>query len=308
MTERFADRRRSRRIDVVLPVILENARAVTRDASASGVFFWKRGTFMYGESIRFAIERMTASGRMLQKCRGVVIRTEPDDNGVGVAARITESTTVPVATVQVPAVAVPAVPAPGFLSAIEELRELPREEPRNSGAPKDDALASAIETAKRWSSLLRKKALEARDELREQQMLEWDISPAADTATARDHRVRVCSVKAVGLRLADVPDSRLSEAPGVDPRTDLHGTPGVRIDLETCVANASPNDRASGRAPSPGIVVRTRSVQDEEHPEREENCYDQVWYSDPTRAFEAFLAVAGESAFLINLELLEAET
>lgn len=80
----------------MLPVILENATAVTRDTSASGVFFWKHGTFMYGDSIRFSIERNTGSGRILQKCRGVVVRTEPRDNGVGVAARITESTMEPV--------------------------------------------------------------------------------------------------------------------------------------------------------------------------------------------------------------------
>lgn len=169
MTEKFADRRRSRRIDVMLPVILENARAVTRDTRASGVFFWKRGTFMYGDSIRFAIERMTKSGRMLQKCRGVVIRTEPDDQGVGVAARITESTT-------------ERVPRP---VGAAHLLKPPRAEPRNITLPRDDALASAIETANRWSSLLRKKALEARDELRDQQMLEWDIPLTADLTTAQ---------------------------------------------------------------------------------------------------------------------------
>ena len=297
----------------MLPVILENARAVTRDASASGVFFWKRGTFMYGDSIRFAIERMTESGRMLQKCRGVVIRTEPDDHGVGVAARITESTTVPMPvpmTVPMPtAIPMPAVmpiTVPRPVGGIDLLRPT-RDEPRDVTLSRDDALVSAIETAKRWSSLLRKKALEARDELRDQQMLEWEIPSAADVATAPDHRVRVCSVTALGLGPDESPVSGNGAIPGASYRTSPHGGSGVRIELGIFVANASRDDRGSGKAPLPRIVVRTTSVRDEARREPDENCYEQVSYSDPTRAFEAFLAVAGESAFLINLDLLEVE-
>ena len=129
MTERQFDRRRRKRTDVSLPVILENATAVTRDASASGVFFWKRGTFMYGESIRFAIERNTESGKILQRCRGVVVRTEPDDHGVGVAAKITESTT---------------DRAPGQPPG-PELPESAREEPRDIARPADNATAPTNE-------------------------------------------------------------------------------------------------------------------------------------------------------------------
>ena len=262
---------------MALPVILENARAVTRDASTSGVFFWKRGTFMYGDSIRFAIERVTEYGRVLQRCRGVVIRTEPDDHGVGVAASITESTMEPV---------------PGPRGGIR-LRKSARDEPRDFTRPADAALASAVETARRWSSLLRKKALDARDELRGHAMLEWDIPSAVDAGTARSHRARVCSVTAVGL--------------GSTELADPHAGPGVRIELETCVANASPDDRTSGRTPLPRIVVCAAPVPDEDSQELDENCYEQGSYDDPTKAFEAFLAVAGESAFLINLDLLEAE-
>jgi hypothetical protein len=96
MTGRPAERRRSKRIDVALPVILENATGVTRDVSASGVFFWKSGTFVYGESISFSMERKTESGKFMQKCRGVVARTEPRDNDIGVGVEITKTEMEPI--------------------------------------------------------------------------------------------------------------------------------------------------------------------------------------------------------------------
>jgi len=74
---------------------MENATGVTRDMSASGAFFWISGTYAIGEEISFSIELKTAGGRMIWKCRGEVLRTEPRDDTVGVAVRITESTTEP---------------------------------------------------------------------------------------------------------------------------------------------------------------------------------------------------------------------
>ena len=91
MTATLADRRRNTRINLELPVVLENATAVTRDLSPTGVFFWKRGVFAYGESIRFSIERTTDAGKVLQKCRGAVVRTEPRGYDVGVAVNFIES-------------------------------------------------------------------------------------------------------------------------------------------------------------------------------------------------------------------------
>ncbi|MDH3287535.1 MAG: PilZ domain-containing protein [Betaproteobacteria bacterium] len=96
VTGRLAERRRNKRIDVALPVILENATGVTRDVSASGVFFWKSGTFIYGESISFSMKRKTESGKFMLKCRGVVARTEPRGNDVGVAVRITKTAMEPI--------------------------------------------------------------------------------------------------------------------------------------------------------------------------------------------------------------------
>jgi hypothetical protein len=59
--------------------------------SASGAYFWTSGDYAVGDPINFTIEMKTAGGKMLWKCRGDVIRTDPRDHMVGVAARITES-------------------------------------------------------------------------------------------------------------------------------------------------------------------------------------------------------------------------
>jgi len=88
-------KRRDQRVDTPMLVFLENARGVTRDTSASGAFFWTSGTYAPGQPISFAIELKTAGGRMMWKCKGAVVRTEPRDHMVGVAASITESTMEP---------------------------------------------------------------------------------------------------------------------------------------------------------------------------------------------------------------------
>jgi hypothetical protein len=427
MTGILFDRRRRKRIDVALPVILENATGVTRDASASGVFFWKRGTFMYGDSIRFAIERISKSGKILQKCRGVVVRTEPDDKGVGVAARITESTTehVPghppgpdllesapeppraiaqpedstppsaseavlpeLAAEEPPAIAEAARDTPasaGKTAMLDSARErLPtiawptdeaffspdktvsldtaREQPRADAQPFDgapesahdadsldfvqgqpgtiaqhrvDALASAIPTINRWSSLLRGMALDACEESRGQEALEWNIPPAADVSTVHSHRMTVCSVSIVGLRpeVSRVPRSRrilgvsyrdlarLRASVGFDTRRTAGGTGagedsrfitqpippdahGLRIELAIRAANGPPGERVAGMAPLPRIVVRTTSVPDDRQRSGDAYCYEEMWYTDPREAFEAFMRLAGESAILVNLALL----
>jgi hypothetical protein len=90
MTAGLPEKRRDKRIDVALPVMLEDATGVTRDVSASGAFFWVSGAYAIGEPISFSMGRKTKSGKFMLKCRGDVVRTEPRGNDVGVAVRITE--------------------------------------------------------------------------------------------------------------------------------------------------------------------------------------------------------------------------
>ena len=96
VTGRLADRRRNTRMDVALPVILDNATGVTRDVSASGVFFWTDGgSFTAGDPINFAVQIRRPAGKMTLMCRGDVVRAEQYEAMLGVAVRITESTMEP---------------------------------------------------------------------------------------------------------------------------------------------------------------------------------------------------------------------
>jgi len=89
---RHSEKRKDRRVDTAILVFLEDRRGVTRDISASGAYFWTSGRYAVGESIRFTMARNTANGRMISRCDGHVLRTEPYDYMVGVAASIKEST------------------------------------------------------------------------------------------------------------------------------------------------------------------------------------------------------------------------
>jgi hypothetical protein len=94
MTAGQPERRRDLRADAAVPVFLENATGVTRDMSVSGVFFWTdmlQVTSALGKSISFAVAISRPGGKITIRCRGVVVRTEPRGNDVGVAVRITES-------------------------------------------------------------------------------------------------------------------------------------------------------------------------------------------------------------------------
>lgn len=79
-------------------MLVETATGITRDFSASGVYFWKKGKCAPGEFISFSIELFMPEGRTIWKCKGDVLRAAPRGDEVGVAVRITESVMVPVET------------------------------------------------------------------------------------------------------------------------------------------------------------------------------------------------------------------
>ena len=92
MTKEQPEKRRGQRIHTALPVFLKNVQGVTRDVSASGVFFWtSESTCALGELISFSVELKRPEGRMMLKCHGDVVRTEPGIEKLGVAVRITDS-------------------------------------------------------------------------------------------------------------------------------------------------------------------------------------------------------------------------
>jgi len=410
MTEKLLERRRTRRISIALPVMLENATGVTRDVSSSGVFFWKRGVFAYGDSIRFSLARQADTGKILQRCKGVVVRTDPRGEYVGVAASITESTN---ESVPSPVGATPSwVAAPGPLpesgdrgsdlppsvsetvdrsslreaaapeplpeswgrgsylpasvsetvdrpssqgaAAPEPLPEsgdrgsqLPRpltekvDRPSSQGAaapePPPDTQhrvirlpASVVETVARWSSLLRSKALEACEELQDQEVIRWDIPHPAEAETIHRGGVTVCSIGVVdpASHSRRIPEHSgvLGESAHVFDSLSRHPAYGevnagasapvgegesehwrnrgdgrsLWVQLEVDIEHASGDKRATDLTPLPKIFIRVAPARDDKgHHARDGSLLRS--YSDPSEAFEAFLALAIERAILANL-------
>ena len=92
MIKEQADKRRGQRIHTALPVFLKNARGVTRDVSASGVYSWtSESVCAPGDLINFSVELKRPKGRLVLKCQGDVVRMEPRATEIGVAVKIVDS-------------------------------------------------------------------------------------------------------------------------------------------------------------------------------------------------------------------------
>jgi Tfp pilus assembly protein PilZ len=89
---RESDKRREERVSTALSIDLGTATGVTRDVSASGVFFETDATYALGNEISFAVELDTPGGGVVLKCKGEIVRIEPRDARVGVAVKIVKST------------------------------------------------------------------------------------------------------------------------------------------------------------------------------------------------------------------------
>ena len=92
MNKEPPEKRSGQRIQTALPVHLNSAVGITRDVSASGVFFWtSESSCTLGELISFSVELKRPGGTMMLKCQGDVVRTEPRATEIGVAVKIIES-------------------------------------------------------------------------------------------------------------------------------------------------------------------------------------------------------------------------
>jgi hypothetical protein len=84
------EKRKGERVCTALPVALGGTMGVTRDVSASGVFFEMDTLFAVGSLVRFTVEVATPARKMILNCEGDVVRTEARDTGIGLAVRITD--------------------------------------------------------------------------------------------------------------------------------------------------------------------------------------------------------------------------
>jgi hypothetical protein len=85
------EQRREERVPAALRVGLDNGSGVTRDVSASGVFFETETGYAPGSTIRFTIDLGAPGGNMVLSCQGDIVRVENRGGRIGVAVKITES-------------------------------------------------------------------------------------------------------------------------------------------------------------------------------------------------------------------------
>ena len=86
------DNRSEARVTSALPVDLGGGGAgMTRDVSASGIFFEIDATYALGSSISFTVKLDTPGGPVNLNCQGEIVRIEPRGPKVGVAVKIIES-------------------------------------------------------------------------------------------------------------------------------------------------------------------------------------------------------------------------
>ena len=89
-------RTRAERVPAAQPVHLDQGTGITRDVSASGVFFETDVNYAAGSEISFSIEIDGPVGKMMLRCQGQIVRVEQRDGKLGVAAKIIESRLEPI--------------------------------------------------------------------------------------------------------------------------------------------------------------------------------------------------------------------
>jgi len=87
------ERREAPRFDVTLEVKFDGGRGLTRDVSASGMFFTTELPFRVGAPIRctLVLEHAHPGNRREVTCEGVVVRVQPGAQTNGVAVSIDSS-------------------------------------------------------------------------------------------------------------------------------------------------------------------------------------------------------------------------
>lgn len=84
------EKRASQRIPIQVPVYIGNKKSVTRDVSSAGIFFLTDHLFAEGSNFDFLLDLAYAlPGKPVRLgCQGEVVRVEPHNGKLGVAARI----------------------------------------------------------------------------------------------------------------------------------------------------------------------------------------------------------------------------
>lgn len=91
LEKKVDERRREERVAVTLPLNFANIDQVTRDISASGVYFEASEKYNVGDQMDFIVEFANRGGNLFLKCHGEVVRIDSRKRKVGVAVKILHS-------------------------------------------------------------------------------------------------------------------------------------------------------------------------------------------------------------------------
>lgn len=91
VNSRYQEKRGEERVRTALPVNVGITTGITRDVSATGMYFETDASYAVGSTVSIALDVDTPQGRMLFKCRGEILRVERQGKKVGVAVRFLES-------------------------------------------------------------------------------------------------------------------------------------------------------------------------------------------------------------------------
>ena len=87
-----AEQRKEERVRAALRVQLpDNGVGITRDVSASGIFFETLASYAAQSPISLTIEIARPAGPMLLSCQAEIVRIERRDVGLGIAVRFLDT-------------------------------------------------------------------------------------------------------------------------------------------------------------------------------------------------------------------------
>lgn len=85
MRGKGTDKREAGRVRTALPVQADGGTGVTRDVSASGIFFETDVSYHIGSKVTVALDLDTPWGKVMLRSDGKIVRVESRDHKVGVA-------------------------------------------------------------------------------------------------------------------------------------------------------------------------------------------------------------------------------
>jgi len=91
MKRKATEKRMGERLGAALRVNLGKRLGLTRDVSASGVFFETDAAYEVGSKIHFEINLDTPWGKALCDCEGRIVRVHRHDGSVGIAVQFSDA-------------------------------------------------------------------------------------------------------------------------------------------------------------------------------------------------------------------------